>query len=113
MSGKNSQLNVLASRRRLLVAESELNRSHLSQEMGAMTGGVHALAARVKSIGSIASVVAVLVVSLAALRRAKSGTQEAKPSWWSTLFKSAGLLPTLWTAFRSHSGHSKEQQQNT
>lgn len=54
-------MNPLESRRRLLVAESELNRDHLIQDWIEMTGGVRTLTNRVKYVGSIVSVAALLV----------------------------------------------------
>ena len=44
-----------------IVAESELNRDHLIQDWIEMTGGVRTLTNRVKSVGSIVSVAALLV----------------------------------------------------
>ena len=101
MFGKNPRVNPLASRRQLLVAESELNRAQLAGDMAALTAGVRTLTDRAKSSGSIASSAAVLVAGLAACRHDRAVDAKAKPSWLQTILKGAGLISTLWLAFRS------------
>jgi len=100
-------LNPLESRKRLLIAESELNRAQLVHEWVAIAAGVRTLAGRARSFASIASAAAVLVASLAAFRRGKSGSADAKPSRWQTLLKSAGMVSSLWLAFRAK-GHDHD-----
>ncbi len=101
MFGKNPRMNSLESRKQLLIAESELNRAQLAGDMTVLAAGVRTLTDRAKSFGSIASSVAVLVAGLAAFRRGESGDTGAKPSWLQTILKGAGLISTLWLAFRS------------
>jgi hypothetical protein len=84
-----------------LVAESELNRAQLVGDMAALTAGVRTLTDRAKSFGSIASSAAVLVAGLAAWQRGKPVGAAARPSWLQTILKGAGLISTLWLAFRS------------
>ena len=110
MFGRNPRVNPLESRRQLLVAESDLNRAQLVQEWVAMTAGVRTLTGRVKTYGSLASSVALLVAGLAAFRRGKSGDAGVKPSRWQTLLKGAGLVSTLWLAFRAK-GHDQENKE--
>lgn len=110
MFGKNPRMNRLESRKQLLIAESELNRAHLAQEWGAMAAGIRTLTGRAKSFGSIASVAALLVTGLAAFRRTKSAPAEGKPSWWQTLLKGAGMISTLWLAFRAK-GDDRENKE--
>jgi hypothetical protein len=100
MFGKKPRLNPLKSRKQLLIAESELNRAQLVGDMAALTADVHMIADRAKSFGSIASAAAVLVTGLAAFRRDKPVDTDAKPSWLQTIFKGAGLISSLWLAFR-------------
>ena len=109
MFGKNPRMNPLESRKQLLIAESELNRAQLVGDLAALTGGVRTLAGRAKSFGSIASSAAVLVAGLAAFRRGKSVQAEAKPSRWQTILKGAGLISTLWLAFRSQRRDQKDK----
>ena len=101
MFGKNPRMNTLQSRKQLLLAESELNRAQLAGDMAALTAEVRTLTDRAKSFGSIASSAAVLVAGLTAFRRGKPAGADAKPSWRQTLLKGAGLISTLWLAFRS------------
>jgi hypothetical protein len=51
MFGNNPRMNPLESRKRLLIAESELNRTQLVQEWVALAAGVRTLTGRVKSFG--------------------------------------------------------------
>jgi hypothetical protein len=101
MSGKNPRLKALESRKQLLIAESELNRVHLLHALDTLAGEVHALANQAKTIGSMASAVASLVAGLTTFRRQQRASAAEKPSWWQTITKVAGLVSSLWTAFRS------------
>jgi hypothetical protein len=113
MFGNNSRLNPLESRKRLLVAESELNRAHLVQEWVAMTAGVRTLARRLKSFGSIASAAGLLVAGLAAFRRGKSGSADVKLSWFQAILKVAGMVSTLWLAFRAKGQDQQNKHKKT
>lgn len=90
----------LESRKQLLLAESELNRSRLREDFAALSADVRALTDRAKSFESIASLAAVLLSSLAAFRSTKPADADAKPSWTRTILKGAGLISNLWLAFR-------------
>ena len=102
-------MNPLGTRKKLLIAESEINRAQLQEEWQVMTDGVRSLTQRAKSFGSIASAGAVLLTGLAALRRGKSENVDAKPSWLKTVLKGAGLVSTFWLAFRSQRRDRKEK----
>ena len=101
MSGKKPRLNPLASRKQLLIAESELNRAQLVQDGQAVADGIHAVADRARTLCSVAAIAASLVAGFASFRRQKSAAAAEKPSWPQTLLKCAGLLSTVWQAFRS------------
>src|SRR5580704_7901879 len=101
MSGKNPRMNPLKSRKQLLIAESELNRAQLVQELQTMAGGIKSLANQVRTIGSFASAAASLVAGIASFRRKKSVPDTEKSSWLQTILKGAGLISTIWSAFRS------------
>ena len=103
MFGNNPRVNPLESRKRLLVAESELNRAQLVQEWDAMTAGVRTLTGRVKTFGSIASASALLVAGLAAFRRGKCADADMKPSWLQIALKGAQAAGSIWLAFRRRS----------
>jgi len=93
-------MNPLASRKKLLIAESELNRAQLVQELEIMADQVHSLADQARRIGSFASAAATLVAGFASFRRKKSAPADEKPSWLKTVIKGAGLVSTIWSAFR-------------
>ena len=109
MSGKNPRMNPLESRKQLLIAESELNRTQLVGEMAGLTAGVRTLTDRAHSLGLIASSAALLVAGLAAFRRGKSGSAEVKPPWLQTMLKRAGMISTLWLKFRPQGREPKDK----
>ena len=109
MSGKNPCMNPLESRKQLLIAESELNRAQLAGDVAALTAEFRALRDRAKSFDSIASSAAVLVAGLAAFRRGKLLDAGPKPSWLRTISQGAGLISTLWLAFRSQRRHPQDK----
>jgi hypothetical protein len=94
-------MNPLESRKQLLIAESELNRSQLVGDMETLTAGVRALTDRARSFGVIASSVALLAAGYATLKRGESVDSTVKPSLWRTIRKGVGLISTVWLAFRS------------
>jgi hypothetical protein len=109
MFGKKSHVTPLELRKQLLIAESELNRAQLAGDMTALTEGVRTLTDRAKSLGSIASSAAVLMAGLASFRRGKPADAGAKPSWLQTILKGAGMVSTLWLAFRSQGRDQKDK----
>jgi hypothetical protein len=94
-------MNPLASRKKLLIAESELNRARMVQDWQVMTDDVHALTKRARTIGSLASAAVALVAGLASYRHKKSMPAAEKPSWLQTVLKGAGLVSTIWQTFHS------------
>ena len=100
MFGTITRVNPLESRKQLLVAESELNRAQLAGDVAAFKAQLHWLTERARSFRSIASSAAVLVAGLTAFRRGKPPDDDTKPSWLKTILKGAGLISTLWLAFR-------------
>lgn len=101
MSGKEPALSPLELRKRLLIAESEINRAQLRQEWETMTGGIHGLADRAKTISSYVSVAAALVAGLAAFRRTQVPAPAAKRSWVRTILKGLRVAASIWLAFRA------------
>jgi hypothetical protein len=108
MPEKNPRLNPLESRKRLLIAESELNRAQMVQDVSALKSDVHALVDHVTSFGSIASTVAGLVSGVAAFRGEIPANGDGKSHWLRRLIKGAGLVSTLWRAFRPKHRDQKE-----
>jgi hypothetical protein len=100
MFGKPSQVTALELRKRLLLAESDLNRAQLSEEWQAMTREVGDLACRAKTIAAWASSAALLAAGVIALRRSPPAPRPAKSSWFQKILSGARLGWAVWQAFR-------------
>jgi hypothetical protein len=95
-------MNPLESRKQLLITESELNRAQLIQELQMMADEVHSFTNQARTIGSFASAAATLIAGLASFGRNQEPAPAAeKPSWLKTVVKGAGLVSSIWSAFRS------------
>jgi hypothetical protein len=90
-------MNPLASRKQLLIAESELNRAHLAQDWQALAGEANELAQQAATIRSLASASVVLISELVTRRQPAA----KKTSWLQSILKGAQLAGSLWTQFRS------------
>ena len=101
-------MNPLQSRKKLLLAESELNRAQLVQEWRTLADEAHALTTQAKTIGAIASAAASLVTGLLSFRHKKPAPVDEKPSWLQTILKGAGLASKFWATFRSQAHTEKE-----
>jgi hypothetical protein len=103
-------MNSLESRKRLLIAESDLNRAQLGLDWCVITAHGRTFTDRSKSLAALASSAAALVAAFAAWRRGKSTGAAATSSWLQTLLKGAGLISTLWLALgppgRNHNDKS-------
>jgi hypothetical protein len=102
-------MNRLKARKQLLIAESELNRAQLVEDWQTMADDVHALAHRAKTITFLASAAASVIAILSSLRHRKPAPADEKSSWWKPLLKSAGLVSTVWQAFRPP-GHKPDEK---
>ena len=102
-------MNPLASRKKLLIAESELNRAQLIRDWRTMTDEVHALTSQARTIGSFASAAASLVTGLLSFRHKQPAPVAEKPSWWKIILQGAGQLSDFWQAFRSESHDHKNK----
>jgi HPt (histidine-containing phosphotransfer) domain-containing protein len=94
-------MNPLASRKKLLVAESELNRAQLVQEWRLLADDVHALADQARTLRLLASAAAAFVSFLVSLRQKKSAPVAEKTSWLQTILKGVQLAGSFWTEFRA------------
>lgn len=95
-------MNPLEIRRRLLVAESEINRSQIIDDCDELAAGVRIFAERAKSFGSLMASAQVLITATAAFQRGRSSDGSGPASWLQTMIKGAGLVSTIWFALRSH-----------
>jgi hypothetical protein len=94
-------MNLLKSRKQLLVAESELNRAQLVQELQTLKDEVHSLANKARTASSLASVAVSLVAGIASFRREKSAPAAEKSSWPQTILKVVQLAGSLWSEFHA------------
>ncbi len=90
-------MNPLASRKQLLIAESELNRAQLAQDWQTLAGEANELARQAATLRSLASASAVLVSELVKLRQPAA----KKTSWLQSILKVGQLAGSLWSEFRS------------
>ena len=107
MFGKTTHLIPLASRKQLLIAESELNRAQLTEEWGSMGDGVRDVAHRAKTIAGWTSSAVMLVAGVAALRHGPSAPGTAKSPWFQKILNGARVALTIWFAFRARSEKEK------
>jgi hypothetical protein len=96
-------------RKELLIAESELNRAQLLNEWQAATEWHRTLSAGVRTVGSVASAAALLVSGVRAFRRKRDPQNGAEASWLQPVIQGAGLISSLWVAFRSQSCDQKDK----
>jgi hypothetical protein len=89
----------LALRKRLLLAESELNRAQLAQEWETVAQSVGSVARQAKKISSIALTAGLLVAGLRCFWPSKPPPAVRKAPWWQTLWKGAKLGASLWSQF--------------
>lgn len=102
MSGEHPRMNTTETRKQLLIAESELNRTLMIGDIADLKAGVQTLTARAKSLGVIASTVAVVAAGFATFHHNKSAKSDKQPSLLQKGLNGARLLSTLWFAFRPH-----------
>ena len=93
-------MNPLELRRRLLVAESELNRSQIIADCAEVTAGVRWFAERARSFSSLLSSAQILITATAAFQQGRSSAGAGPASWLQTMVKGAGLVSTVWFALK-------------
>jgi hypothetical protein len=94
-------MNPLVSRKKLLIAESELNRAQLIQDWRTMTDEVHALAGQAGTFCSVVSAATTLVSGWLSFRRKTFAPDAEKTSWLQKILKGAQLAGSLWSEFQS------------
>lgn len=96
MPERGAVMNDLETQKRLLIAESELNRAYLVQDLSAFTVELKSLADRATSIGTLTSSAVGLVTNLVILRQGKTQNHQEKSSWLQTVLNGTTLLHKLW-----------------
>lgn len=94
-------MNSLQSRKKLLIAESEINRAHAVAELMVIKAEVGTLIDRAQSLVMGVSKAAVIVAGLSALLGRKTAGPPVKRSWWQTALKGAGFIFSVWPVFRA------------
>ena len=113
MPRKLPRVTPLKMRKDLLIAESDLNRAQLMEEWEAATQWHRTLSAGARTVGSVASAVALVVSGLRAFRRKRDPQDGTNVSWLQPLIKGAGLISSLCETFRSRDGRQKNKPENT
>jgi hypothetical protein len=104
MSGKTTGLTALETRKQLLLLESELNRTQLLNEARDLKNEFRRLKHQVEAVGSIAASAAKLAATFSSIGSAFSHRDhdDRKPSWISSLLKSARTGVSLWLTLKSY-----------
>ena len=102
-------MNPLASRKQLLIAESELNRAQLPQEWLTVAHEIRDVARQAKTMVAWASSAALLMAGVTAWRRGSPAPGAAKSSWFQKILAGARVASTLWLAVRAR-GRKEEPQ---
>lgn len=90
-------MNTLELRKRLLIAESEINRIQLTAEKNTLQSGLHTITHGVTAAGAMASSIVMLTTNLAAIPRAHQAIG-TKPSRLQTILNGAVLISSIWLA---------------
>jgi hypothetical protein len=105
MFGKTTRLTLLQTRKRLLLAESELNRAELLKELAGLKSEMDRIKKRVHIVRSVAPSIAALAAVVSIFRRnfSKPANSENRPRkpWTSALLKGARAGASLWFAIKS------------
>ena len=99
MPGPRPSLTALQIRKELLIAEAEVLRSQMGQDLDVIRQGITAWEGQAKSVASYAAIAATVLGGFSAFRRARHF--KGKRSVFSTLLAGARMAFTVWGAFRS------------
>ncbi len=89
-------MNPLELRRRLLIAESGINRTQMIEDCVELAAGVRLVAARARSFGSLLTSAQVLFTATAAFQSGRFSAGSGPVSWFRAVLKGAGLVSTVW-----------------
>lgn len=94
-------MKLLALRKELLIAESDLNRAQLVQECQAFSSKVSGMTERVKSFNAVALSMITLANGVLAFAGHKAAVAPPKVSWFHKVLNGARLASSVWLAFRT------------
>lgn len=89
-------MNPITSQKLLLIAESELNRAHLAEDLATLSADLRTLTGRAASIGSLTTSAIGLVAGLVALQQGREAEPPARSPWLNNLLSGTSLLAKLW-----------------
>ena len=106
MAAKKTTTSALNSRKQLLVAESELNRLEMLNEIRAIKADLAHLKQQMQAAGSLATSAAKVAVAVSAFRRIffhrpKETEEPKRSSWISTLMRGVQMGTSLWGTLQS------------
>lgn len=101
MFGRTHRLNALETRKQLLVAESEVNRTQLAAGLAAFRSEVHSIAAETRTVRAMITSAVILTSGLIGILRSRCTKTPSKSSWLDKLIHNANFLASIWQAFRS------------
>jgi hypothetical protein len=92
----------LTARKQMLIAESDLNRTLLINDLTELTKEVSHFSEHSRSLIGIASAAASLLAGLSSYQREQraQAASDERPWWVKGLFKGAGIMTSLWKTFR-------------
>ena len=107
MRGKHSSLSSLAAHKKLLLAESAINRVQFGRDWECLCEETHHLAHQARSVAKIASTGAALLASGSVLRRMLFRRKQRNHSWVGNLINGARYGISIWQAFRPRTGFAR------
>jgi hypothetical protein len=97
MFGEDSVImSPLAARKRLLVAESEINREILTRDFKRLRAGVQGISEEIRKYGGVALSVGALAAAFSMFRNSKPEPEKKSHSWLSWAGKAVRLGVSLW-----------------
>jgi hypothetical protein len=105
MFRKNTFISSLQTRKKLLLAESDVNRAELVKDLNALKGEVNRVKKNIRTVGSIASSAALLATAVSVFRQRFTPPQDSngakKRSWVRTALAGARIGTSLFLKIRS------------
>jgi hypothetical protein len=94
-------LKVLEVRKQLLIAEAEVLRTRMGEDLEVIQQGFKTVGAQAKTIASYASIAATVMAGFSALRSARKAKSNGNSSLISKLFTGLRAASAVWLALRS------------
>ena len=100
MFGENTSIDSLTTRKLLLIAESNLNRDRLIQDVKTISSGCHEIARYARSWQGISDCAISLMTAFDGHHHRKESRHHTHSSWGDTLSSGTRLITALWCHFR-------------